>query len=129
MTVPAEPRYFNAPSSTYKIPPSRGFTEGATAALAIAMTPRAEPNWLLVRKPILPPAANRCTTKIVSNPELVALRPLILELVGLDRNPVLSLSRIVLFLQMVVLRENWIDANSVDQQLGNHSPIRPATLW
>ena len=93
------------------------------------MTPRPAPDWLLVLRPILPSAASRCTTKIVSNPELVALRPLILELVGLDRNPVLSLSRIVLFLQMVVLRENWIDANSVDQQLGNHSPIRPATLW
>ena len=80
MTVPSDPRYFNAPSSTYKIPPSRGFTEGATAELAIAMTPRPAPNWLRVLKPILPPAANRCTTKIVSNPELVALRPLIWNL-------------------------------------------------
>ena len=33
VTVPLDPRYLSAPSSTYRIPPLAGFTDGATEAL------------------------------------------------------------------------------------------------
>ncbi|WP_139297475.1 hypothetical protein [Nitrosomonas communis] len=37
--------------------PSAGCTDGAAEALAIAKTPCPAPNWLVVPKPIWPPAA------------------------------------------------------------------------
>src|SRR6516225_1303768 len=57
--VPFDPRYLSSPSSTYNIPPPAGFTDGGTDALAIAITPCPAPNWLVVLKPMLPPAASR----------------------------------------------------------------------
>jgi hypothetical protein len=57
--VPFGPRYLSSPSSTYNIPPPAGFTDGGTDALAIAITPCPAPNWLVVLKPMLPPAASR----------------------------------------------------------------------
>ena len=59
VTVPREPRYLRAPFSTYKTPPSAGFTDGAVSTLPIPMTPLPPPNWSRVRSPILPPAAIR----------------------------------------------------------------------
>jgi hypothetical protein len=56
VTVPAEPRYLSAPFSTKRTPPPLGLTDGTTSALAMAMTPLPAPNWLPVRKPMLPPA-------------------------------------------------------------------------
>jgi len=56
VTVPAEPRYLSAPFSTKRTPPPLGLTDGATSASAMAMTPLPAPNWLPVRKPMLPPA-------------------------------------------------------------------------
>src|SRR6266446_4897664 len=66
--VPFDPRYLSSPSSTYNIPPPAGFTDGGTDALAIAITPCPAPNWLVVLKPMLPPAASRSNTTTVSKP-------------------------------------------------------------
>jgi hypothetical protein len=44
VTVPREPRYFRAPSSTYNTPPWSGARDGASSALWIPMTPFPAPN-------------------------------------------------------------------------------------
>ena len=46
VTVPFDPRYLSAPSSTYKIPAPAIFADGATEAFAITMTPFPPPNFL-----------------------------------------------------------------------------------